>query len=614
MRMSVHALASRCSYVVAALLVGVSFLPPACFADAKCTGLDPADEAYLRELAADTWACIAHFVAPETGLPFDSSARGEFTSVTNIGYYAACCGVAAKMGLVDAEDATQRVDRVLQAYASFEDWKGFSQSWNSVRTRNPSPSDTMISLLDTGNMVAGFVVAGQALPDVRKRVDAILAEMDWSAFYDAADGRLFGGYDLASGKIDPGWHIGDYAGDGRMAAFWAIAVGAAPVESWQRLSRGTETHYGFAILQPAWMGGGLFMQTQDGIFLEERGTPVGVSASDFAYVQMIFAKANDLPAWGWSACTAPDGRYLGWGGMEPQVVTPHAAGMATMYYPHKSVACLRTLEAMGVRKPYSEEGKTYRFGFRDSVNLETKAVSDLYLPPLDQGMLFLALADVLEDGLVQRLFASHPTVAKGISLIPEYQKGPTEARLAELRRRDRESVVPPEAGKRTGKAPILIDDFEDDDIATSKLDADVATWQRDATDETVSFKLSRDSASGSGVLKLEYDLDSPNTAFGGLRFGLNGLDASGCNALKFRARGDAKEIKLELHGPGGAAVTRIHDLKPDAWTEYVLPFGQFSGMVTDWHGMDRLMFVLEDGTCGPKVGRVLLDDIELVRQ
>jgi hypothetical protein len=614
MRIFVYRLAPRCSLAALVLLASAASPLNAGAANVERRALDPADEAYLRELAADTWACIAHFVAPETGLPFDTSKRGEFTSVSNIGYYVACCGVAAKMGLVDTEEAAQRVNRVLNSYESFEHWKGFSQSWNSVRTLKPSPSDTMISLLDSANMVAGFVVAGQALPQTRARVDAALAKLDWSAFYDPEDGRLFGGYDLARGKIDPGWHIGDYAGDGRMAAFWAIAVGAAPAESWGRLSRRTESHYGFAILQPAWMGGGLFMQVQDGLFLEERGTLAGKSASDFAYVQMIYANANDLPAWGWSACTAPDGRYLGWGGMESQVVTPHATGMAVMYYPHKAVACLRKLDAMGARVPFRENGKTYRFGFRDSVNLETTEVSDLYLPPLDQAMLFFALANVLEDGIVQQLFASHPTAAKGIALIPEYQTAPPDSRLVELRRRDREPLSLPPRAASSGRAAALIDDFEDENNSTNKLGGDVVTWQRDANDETVSFKLSRESMNGRGALKLEYDVDSPNRAYGGLRFGLNGLDASGCNTLKFRARGDAQEIKLELHGAGGVAVTRIHELKPDTWTDYALSFKRFSGMVTDWRSMDRLMFVFEDGACAPKVGSIWLDDIELVRQ
>jgi len=95
------------------------------------------DEAYLRGVEAETWACIAHFVEPTTGLPYDTSERGEYTSVTNLGYYAAACAVAAEMKLIPRDEATIRVRRVLDAYAKFKQWHGFSQSWNPVRRLGP---------------------------------------------------------------------------------------------------------------------------------------------------------------------------------------------------------------------------------------------------------------------------------------------------------------------------------------------------------------------------------------------------------------------------------------------------------------------------------------------
>ena len=53
-------------------------------------------------------------------------------------------------------------------------------------------------------------------------IEDILSEMDWSAFYDADRGLLFGGYNMEHGRLDRGWHIGDYAGDGRMASIWQL--------------------------------------------------------------------------------------------------------------------------------------------------------------------------------------------------------------------------------------------------------------------------------------------------------------------------------------------------------------------------------------------------------
>lgn len=576
------------------------------------------DAAYLRDVAAETWACIAHFVEPETGLPYDTSARPEYTSATNLGYYAAACAVAAELGFTSRADATARVRQVLDAYGRLRHYKGFSQSWNHVRTLAPAPHDPMISLLDSGNMVAGFVVARQALPDVRQRVDHVLADLDWAAFYDAERGLLFGGYNLARGEIDRGWHIGDYAGDGRMAAFWAIAVGAAPPESWDRLGRATEQHYGLTIYRPAWLGGGLFMQSQDGLFLDERGTPIGRSTADFAYAQMLCAESLRLPAWGWSACAAPDGRYLGWGGLEVAVVTPHAAGMAAMLYPHKAARCLRALEESGARAPFVEQGQTLRFGFRDSVNVETRAVSDRYLPPLDQAMLLFGLANALEDRRVQRLFESHPTVQRGRSLIAEYGRPVEPEWLKELERRDREPLRVPQVTGAAGRQPVLIDNFEAPAVERNRLGGKNETWTRDAADDAVSVRITRDeverSGAKTGALRIDYDVDSPRPAFGGVTIELQHANGSGCDTLELCVRGTPDNLKIELHGSGGIGVTRLRGVRPDGWSALAVPLVQFGGMITDWTDLEKIVLVFEDGVSQPKVGTLWLDDVRLVRR
>ncbi|MCP4590868.1 MAG: hypothetical protein GY842_08985 [bacterium] len=601
---------------------------PAAAADAPTSGVEAGDTsawltvsaedaAYLRGLAGDTWACIAHYVEPQTGLPYDTSERGEYSSATNLGYYAACCAIAAEMKLVSHQEAAQRVRRVLEAHGRFRKWKGFSQSWNHVRTLEPAPHDQMISLLDSGNMAAGFIVAGMVLPELRVQVDETLAELDWGAFYDPTRGLLYGGYHMGDGRIDRGWHIGDYAGDGRMAAFLAIASGGAPADSWDKLGRKTEEHFGLTIYQPAWMGGGLFMQMQDCLFLDERSTPAGRSAADFAYAQMLYASTLDQEVWGWSACFSPDGRYLGWGGLEVAVVTPHAAGMMAMLYPHKTVECLRKLESMGVRAPLSENSQVRRFGFRDSIDLTSRRVSDLYLPNLDQAMLFLSIANALEERVVHRAFARHPLVRRGCRMIGEYSQPQDRGWLAELRRRDREPLPASRSPSVEGPAHVVIDDFEGTDIKRNRLGGPLHTWTRDAADAEASIRVARDRIERKGVssacLRIDYDVDSPKPTFGGVNLLLGGANGGGCNALELWARGTPAEVKLELHGSGGIGVTRLRGIKPDAWTRVVIPFAKLGGMITDWSSLEKLVLVLEDRTVEQKVGALWIDDVALIR-
>lgn len=587
------------------------------FSNVAYPAMSNKDEKYLRKLAEDTWDCIAYFVNPETGLPYDTSNGPEHSSVTNLGYYVACCTVAHEMGFVSRREAVTRIRKVLDSFEQFDKWKGWSQSWNNIETLEPSSDDRMVSVLDSGNMVAGFAMAEVVFPEVAGQVRDILSEMDWSAVYDEEAELLYGGYDMKKQEIAENWHIGDYAGDGRMAAFWAIAVGAASLESWENLNRETETHFGLTFFKPAWLGGGLFMQVQDGLFLDERFTPAGKSAADFAYAQMLYAESLELPAWGWSASWSPDNRYLGWGGLEVPVVTPHAAGMTSQYYPHKAAECLQVLEEMGAREPFVIDGKSYEFGFRDSINLETGDVSDLYLPSLDQPMMFLAMANILEDGLVHRIFESHPTVKRGIELIDEYQWPEDEAWLAELKSRDQNPLPSPADEIAEGPCPILVDDFEDDTLSPNRLGAIIDTWTKDPGDDTMSVDLSLEETSRNDketkVMKIDYDVESPNPAFGGVTIGLGGINASGCDALSMWVKGNPDNIKTELHGRGGIGVTRIQKVNKDAWTEIKIPLLRFGGMITDYSSMDKIVLVFEDSASKPKQGTLYLDDIEFVK-
>jgi hypothetical protein len=454
------------------------------------------------------------------------------------------------------------------------------------------------------------------LPKLHEEIVPLLKSMDWAAFYDADNQQLFGGYNLPRGEIDKAWHLSDYASDGRMAVFWSVAIGAAPPAVWEKLNRPTEEHYGLTIFRPAWMGGGLFMQFQHGLFLDEWSTPIGRSAADFAYAQMIYAEQLGLPVWGWSACWAPDDRYLGWGTLEVPVVTPHAPGMAAMVYPHKAAECLRKLEGMGVREPFTEDGKTYRFGFRDSINLDTKAVCKRYVGPLDQAMMFLALANALDDGLVQKLFESHPTVQRGRKIIAEYAQPVDASRLAELHRRDREPLPKTAAGKSSGPNKVLIADFESAEVTWDTLGGQITTWLRDANDSTVNFKLSRVELDRDGrkigCLRIDYDVESPNAAFGGVNLALEHANGAGCSTLELWVRGEPSAVKLELHGKGGIGSTYLRGIRSDAWTQFKIPYPKLGGLITDWSDLERIVFVIEDGTAQPKTGSLMLDEIRLV--
>ncbi|MDD5706767.1 MAG: glucoamylase family protein [Kiritimatiellae bacterium] len=377
------------------------------------------DKIYLEELVRDTWRCLDGLVHPRTGLPYDGSSKGKFTSVSNIGLLLTDLAAAKAMGCLAADEAQRRADAALDSLERLKTRFGFQQSWNDVETLAPATHDPWISVLDSGNLAAGLITAGQAFPELGDRCRALVNAMEWHTFLDPQRQHMLGGYHCVSNIFNPKWTMPFVGSDARMALFLAVASGDVPTNVWRNLDRGTEERYGARYYVPGWQGGGLFMQTLAGLWLDETGTPPGRSAANFVYAQIRHADVKGYPVWGWSACADPAGGYLGWGHLRDPVVTPHAAAMAVQYFPGRALANLRALEAMGARHA--------SLGFYDAMNFETRRHTDGFLF-LDQSMLFVSLVNVLRDGAVRQWFEADPLVRRGRELLDDYRRpGENEA-------------------------------------------------------------------------------------------------------------------------------------------------------------------------------------------
>lgn len=237
--------------------------------------------------------------------------------------------------------------------------------------------------------------------------------MDWKAFYDVDLKKLRGGMDVTPGAPVTGWHLSQLGSESRLANFLAVASGSVPVESWEKLDRGMETHDHARFLKPGWKEGGMALQSLPGLWLQEKGTLMGKSAENYAWAQLEHASIKGYPVWGWSASDAPSGQYLGFGKLESHVVTPHAAALALEYFPAAAVANLREMEAMG--------GRDARLGFRDALDFETHSIAEQQLLQ-NQGMIFLSLVNFLREGVVRDWFQANSTIQRGRQILADYRK------------------------------------------------------------------------------------------------------------------------------------------------------------------------------------------------
>jgi hypothetical protein len=400
------------------------------------------DDAFLRRLARDTWAGLAAFTDRENGLPIDhvrfgssldpaSAEIGDYASTTNIGLYLVAIVAAHDLGLVSEADALDKASRVLDALDRLETWHAFY--FNYYDTTTLERTSDFVSFLDSAWLAAGWIVTRSALPALGDRCSAMLAARDFSRFYDAKR-KLMSHGEFVDPEMRSPYHYGVFYTEARLGSLIAIGKGDVPQAHWLAMSRtpplaepsgsgdhalvrghpGPIAYYEWKGLHfvPSW-GGSMFEALMPTLVLDEpRYAPTGLGRNDLvhAVVQRRYALEQlGYPVWGMSPSWVPSGeRYkehgvlpLGYHGYDGSAVTPYAAALALAVTPVEAIADLRRLAA-----DYDLYGE---YGFYDAVDPSSGVVAHVYLT-LDQAMILIAVANRLEDGVIQKHFAADPSV------------------------------------------------------------------------------------------------------------------------------------------------------------------------------------------------------------
>jgi len=328
----------------------------------------------------------------------------------------------------------------------------------------------VLSTVDNAWLAVGLHVVQNTMPQFSAQTTQLLSGMDFSFFYDKFDpanpnvhpGQMYGGF-YADDNTYTGFHYGTLNTEPRMASYLGIAQGTVPTDHYWRMYRtlpadwtwqkqiptgptvdydGVQVfegsyNYRGTQLVPTW-GGSMFEALMVPLFVPEAPwAPNSWGKNHPAYVQAQIDHGlldTDYGVWGFSPSNKPEGGYQAYGvaqiGMAADgypsdednvywtrtnpptpaqytngVVTPHASFLAMPFAPRQAVTNLETIAA---RYP----GAVGRYGFQDSVNVQTGTVSRCVLS-LDQGMIAAATADVLGGGLMQHDFAD-PAFAAAI--------------------------------------------------------------------------------------------------------------------------------------------------------------------------------------------------------
>ncbi len=422
--------------------------PAVAVVDRAALPRDPS--AFAWRLARDTWRGLDALTDREHGLPLDRVALapgsvavgdahiGDYTSTTDIGLHLIDVVAANDLGLIDEDQARERIRRTLDTLAQLETDGGLF--FNYYDTTSLERTSQFVSFVDSGWLTAWLMTVRARFPEFHALCSALIDQMGDQVFYDRGYDQVSHGY-FVEPRGPSRYHYGVLYTEARLAALIAIGKGDVPESVWfdmvrtfpaachwqsatpqgvhekwvlgHRLNAGyyewDETRY-----VPSW-GGSMFEALMPTVVLDEvQLAPDSLGANDRAHalLQQRFATRElGLPVWGLSPSATPGspayGEYgvakLGSLGYPAGPVTPHASALALAVAPDAALANLRQLAA---RYPIYGD-----YGFYDAVDPHSGQVAYDYLA-LDQSMIFLALANSLGDHAVQKRFGADPIIER----------------------------------------------------------------------------------------------------------------------------------------------------------------------------------------------------------
>jgi hypothetical protein len=357
-----------------------------------------------------------------------------------------------------------------------------------------APVTPILSSVDNGWLAAALQVVANAVPDLSKRASDLFDSMHFGFYYRPSVNRI--AFHVVPSTGESPCCYDTIVSESRIASYIGIATGEIPAKeyfgAWRtfpatcawgwpetrpvgfnraylgvKVFEGAYEYNGFRVV-PGW-GGSMFEALMPTLFVPEevwgpRSWAINHPLTVAAQIHHGLVDA-DYGYWGFSPSNTPEGGYNTYGvdaiGMnpggypsnedntlvdhgfagcnrEPQpdppasaytngVVTPHAAFLALRWAPNVVMADLAKLKA--------DFGIYDRWGFRDSVNVDSGTVSNAYLS-LDQGIIMAAVGNALANDVLRGAFATKQVriALKPVIGMEQFNAGPVEAAELEFNR------------------------------------------------------------------------------------------------------------------------------------------------------------------------------------
>ncbi|MEA2606877.1 MAG: hypothetical protein QOI00_1634 [Chloroflexota bacterium] len=327
-----------------------------------------------------------------------------------------------------------------------------------------APVDLFLSSVDNGWLATGIRVVANSVPELAARANTLFDGMDFGFFYRPAANQIAFFYRPSDGHFECCYNT--IVSESRIASYIGIATGTIPAKEYFGAVRSfpascdwswvetnpvgpTRTYLGVNVFEgayeydgfkitPSW-GGSMFEALMPALFVPEeqwgpRSWAINHPLTVTAQIHHGMVEAG-YGYWGFSPSNTPEGGYAAYGvdgiGMNPDgypsnedntyidhgsggcgrpakadpppsaytngVVTPHAAFLALRWAPNDVLANLAKLK--------TDFAIYDKWGFHDSVNVQTGTVSKAYLS-LDQGIVMGAIGNALAKDVLRNAFAT----------------------------------------------------------------------------------------------------------------------------------------------------------------------------------------------------------------